>query len=118
MTRIFRQVLLALALALFAGSGGGIFVPPVHAQEAASTPDFDQWDRFAASVESAVEAGDTENQTLEQLREDLTEWRETFVGAQNANSGSIATVQRQLDALGPAPEDGGESPKSRWSASS
>jgi len=110
-TRIFRQVLLALALALFAGSGGGIFLPPVHAQEAASTPDFDQWDRFAASVESAVEAGDTENQTLEQLREDLTEWRETFLGAQNANSGSIATVQRQLDALGPAPEDGGESPE-------
>ena len=124
MTHLFRKVLLALALALVAGSGSGFAVTSAFAQDSASTsdaqeaarasdsaPDFERWEQFAATAEKALEAGDTANQELEQLREQLTEWRETFLGAQSVNSGSIATVQRQLDALGPVPEGGGESPE-------
>ncbi|MGM0741988.1 MAG: DUF3772 domain-containing protein [Pseudomonadota bacterium] len=100
-------------LAIFTGSGGGFAVTAAVAQEAASAsdraPDFDRWEQFATTAENALEAGDTASHELERLREQLTEWRERFLEAQSVNAGSIATVQRQLEALGPAPEEGGES---------
>lgn len=69
-------------------------------------PDYDAWQTLATRIEDAVEAGRASDTVLENLRADLTSWRADFVGAKDLNVRTIAAVQAQISALGPAPETG------------
>ncbi len=105
---LLRYGLLVLVLA-FGTAPVSLAPTPAIAQAAEDAPDYEIWERTATRAEEAVEAGRASTTALEQLRRELVEWRTKFSGAQQANRASIATVQRQLDALGAAPEDGVES---------
>ena len=109
MSRLARICALLLALTLGVWSS---FAPiPVMAQSTAQTTavDYEAWERTASRAEEAIEAGRASTPILETLREEVVIWRQQFQQAQSVNSNAIATVQRQLEALGPAPEDGAES---------
>ena len=95
-------VWLALALAITAS---GL---PVSAQPATTAPDYDLWESTATRAGAAIEAGRASNAALEDLRQELADWRERFQSAQAVNSNAISTVKSQLETLGPAPEDGEE----------
>ncbi len=69
-------------------------------------PDYAQWSEVAKRAEEALLQEDTPNLTLERLRARLAEWRERFLAAQSANSTRIGTLQSQIAALGPLPEEG------------
>lgn len=68
--------------------------------------DYQGWERLATRAESAITNTSLSNTALENLRGELTRWREQLQGAQSANSTRIATLKDQIDALGPLPADG------------
>ncbi|MEM7733705.1 MAG: DUF3772 domain-containing protein [Pseudomonadota bacterium] len=110
MTRFVSRLLLLFWLLL--SPLGLILSAPqeAHAQDSQITQEQTQvWQRLANRAEEAVAAGRASTPAFETLRSDLVRWREIFLDAQEANARSIATVQRQIDALGPVPEDGIES---------
>jgi small-conductance mechanosensitive channel len=109
MTRLAR--ICALLLALVLGVGAGMSPVPGTAQAATQSPaiDYEAWERIAKRADAAIEAGRASTHILEDLRQDLSNWRQRFQQGQNVNSSAIANVQRQLDALGPPPEDRPES---------
>lgn len=108
MTRLFRGLLLILALA--AG--------PLAAQDLASPPDlqdivgdgsvlnYGDWDQMAQRAETEIGERNTTSDRLEEIRGHLAQWRAALLTAQNANSARIATVREQIAALGPAPAEG------------
>lgn len=69
-------------------------------------PDYTEWTTLAERIEQAVEAGLASNAVLENLREDLTDWRRKFTQAQQPNARTIAATQAQIAALGPKPGEG------------
>ncbi len=75
--------------------------------QTSDAPDFDGWADFAESVQETLN-DPTDISRLESLRADLASRRSTFLSAQDVNATRIATVQSQLDALGPAPAEGEE----------
>ena len=102
MTRV-RHLFLVLSLVVTAALASGA---PVSAQPAA--PNYDTWDSVATYTENAIEARRASNTSLEGLRDEIVNWRQQFLDAQQSNSNAIASIQAQLEALGPAPEDGSE----------
>ncbi|MBI6629180.1 DUF3772 domain-containing protein [Pontibaca salina] len=64
-----------------------------------------QWLALAERAETLIDDVDASDATLEAMRSDLTEYRETFVSTRDQNSSRIDTLQSQLEALGPKPED-------------
>ena len=111
MIRRLWAICIVGALAL--GSGlAGIAPPPALAQQAQQQPiDYGTWDKTAKRAEEAVEAARASTSVLESLRAELVTWRAVFQRAQSANASTIETVRRQLEALGPKPEDGAEAPE-------
>ncbi|WP_288940284.1 DUF3772 domain-containing protein [uncultured Roseovarius sp.] len=117
MTGLLRRSLAAFAIVALAALLGGAGVQGAFAQEQTEVSgpsenaalDYDAWEKTAVRAEEAIEEAQASIPALEDLREELTQWRERFQAAQNVNASTIATVQRQLDALGPAPEGGQES---------
>ena len=107
MRGFFRSLLVALALT-FAAVAVMMPINPAEAQQPLEGPDYDAWEKVAARAENAIETGRASKSALEELRAELNDWREQFAKAKGANAKTIATVQAQLDALGPAPEDGSE----------
>ena len=93
----------ALLLALWLGLAGA-----ACAQE--SAPDYAEWDALASGAEDALEAGEMDDDALEALRAQIAQRREGFLAAQDANAARIATLEDQIEALGPVPEDGEEPP--------
>ncbi len=81
-----------------------ISLAPIGAA-AQTAPDYDAWEKLALRAEDTVEAGRASDQALEELRRQVALYRESFLTAQSANQSRIATLQSQLEALGPAPED-------------
>lgn len=79
---------------------------PALAQD--NLPDYDAWDELAARAEAAVETGEVSTDTLNELRTELAEWRDTFLAAQDINKERIDTLQGQISALGPEPAEGEE----------
>lgn len=73
-------------------------------QEAAAPLDYEAWERVATRAETAVDAGRASNAAFESLRAEVVGWRDQFLDAQGANSARIATLQAQIEALGPAPD--------------
>lgn len=72
----------------------------------ADAPDYKAWDGIAERSERVLASSDTSQATLEFLRAQLVDWRAAFLSQQNANSARIATLRKQIDALGPPPADG------------
>ena len=68
--------------------------------------DYAGWERMAVRAEDATQNRSVTNDELDALRPQLVAWRETLLGAQNANAARIATLRQQIDALGPAPATG------------
>lgn len=103
---VLRQVLAILALVLVTALAG--LVHTASAQPANMTPDYADWSNVATFTERAIEANRASNTALEELRNEIVRWRQQFLDAQGINSAAIATVRAQLDAIGPAPEEGSE----------
>jgi small-conductance mechanosensitive channel len=87
-----------------AGKGGTFTVKPTD--DRAGAPDYKAWDGIAERSERVLANPDTGQATLEFLRSQLVDWRAAFLSQQNANSARIATLRKQIDALGPAPAEG------------
>jgi small-conductance mechanosensitive channel len=83
----------------------------VAAQQALSGPDYEAWETLAARVEEALDSGDVETLTLEELRREVVDFRQQFQEAQNVNTTSLRTTREQLDAIGPPPENDAEAPE-------
>ncbi len=100
--------LLLVLLAPATGSAQDASPPPPEsgALDASQGPDYDQWSATASRAEEAILSGRASNAAFETLRAQIADWREVFLEAQNTNKARIATIQRQLDALGPAPGEG------------
>ncbi|SMX28806.1 putative MscS family protein.1 precursor [Pelagimonas phthalicica] len=71
-------------------------------------PDYAAWERLASEVEADLELGQASDLRLENLRSQVAIWRDNFLEASEANAARIETLQSQLDALGPVPEEGQE----------
>lgn len=106
--------ILALIVAL-----GVMAAPPVAAQSqpaiAAAGPstgtiDYAAWETQAARAENLIAAATASTAFLENLRSTLVGWRSRFLAAQDANAARIATIQAQIDALGPVPEAAASQP--------
>ncbi len=81
----------------------------------AQTPqsgDYEQsaWLGLAERAETVIDRGEAPNAVMDRLRGNIAAYREIFVSARDQNAARIRTLQSQLDALGPAPEDGTEEP--------
>ncbi|SDE88877.1 Small-conductance mechanosensitive channel [Salipiger thiooxidans] len=99
MTLIYRWLLAAcLALTLTLGAGGA------YAQD--GSLDYTAWNKLADSAEQVIDEGDETNEQFETLRSEIAGWRDSFLQAQSTNATRLRTLQSQIDALGPAPEEG------------
>ncbi|GAB5446361.1 DUF3772 domain-containing protein [Gymnodinialimonas sp.] len=108
MTALFR-----LLLTLFLALAPLVAVPgPGHAQSMAPTEelDYEVWERVATSTEALVAAGRASTSLLESRRADLVLWRARFLAEDTSNAERIATIQSQIEALGPAPAEGETEP--------
>ncbi|SFG42526.1 Small-conductance mechanosensitive channel [Roseobacter denitrificans OCh 114] len=101
-----------LLLAMFLALWGAI----AQAQELAVRDEDDSlysfWEDAASRAEQRIDtADDTSTEDLETLRQRLATFRGEFDLARQANSARIATIRSQINALGPVPENGEESPE-------
>jgi len=106
--RLIRAISLVFAMCL------SWHAAPVHAQ-AQMPADAEQsglnmaeWEVEATRAENLIEAGRASTAFFENLRSGLVGWRAAFLVAQGTNAERIATIEAQIEALGPVPEDGVE----------
>ena len=110
MIRALLTGLLVLLLTL-AGPGPGV------AQEEASAPVLvtddsgtvtlpDEWIALSERVEAAITSQTVTVAGLQALRAQVLDWRARFDAATRTDSARAATLQAQLDALGPPPAEG------------
>lgn len=92
----------------------------VIAQQAADLPEeepltdtavslYPLWEDIATAAEAAVDDPDSTKTDLEEIRGQIAEFRSEFSTARSANADRINSLQAQIDALGPVPENGEES---------
>ncbi|GHG95483.1 DUF3772 domain-containing protein [Pseudodonghicola xiamenensis] len=67
---------------------------------------YKDWLATARRAELAIDANRASNAALEQLRAELVSYRQSFMSERDKNSARIETLQAQVNALGPAPEEG------------
>ncbi len=72
---------------------------------------FQQWLKTADRAEQVIDARRASSAALEQLRKELTDYRQTFLAQRDGNSDRIQTLQGQLDVLGEAPGEGDAEPE-------
>lgn len=73
-------------------------------------PDYDTWNQLAERAESALEAGDATDASLEALRDAIAARRTEFLSAESSQENRLDTLRAQIDALGPVPEEGQSEP--------
>lgn len=104
-------MLIRIFLAFWMLAGAGL----VFAQDSArgvEDPLYPFWEEVASGAENRIDnAEDATTDDLEVLRSRLASFRSEFSNARSANSERISTLQSQILALGPIPEDGQESPE-------
>ncbi|MCA8884748.1 MAG: DUF3772 domain-containing protein, partial [Rhodobacteraceae bacterium] len=83
-----------------------VMAGPAWAQTTVDDDLFNRWDEMAQRVQRVLEYDRANDTSLERLRKEVADYRDQFLTAQNANSDRLTRVQRQLDALGPAPAEG------------
>ncbi|SIT00156.1 Small-conductance mechanosensitive channel [Roseivivax lentus] len=90
------------------GAGGATQNSLTDAQPSGPRPeiDFDLWDQLASRVEGILDEGSAEIPRLEALRAEVAAFRDRLNSQQNEQSARTATLQSQIDALGPAPAEG------------
>ncbi len=69
------------------------------------------WISTADRAESVIEANRASNASLENLRSEINDYREDFNTARRANTDRIQTLESQIKALGPKPDDGTDEPE-------
>jgi potassium-dependent mechanosensitive channel len=69
---------------------------------------YDAWLALADRAEQVIDTAKASNTSLEQLRAEIVDYRDFFAGIRDQNSARIATLQAQLEALGPKPDSGDE----------
>jgi potassium-dependent mechanosensitive channel len=79
---------------------------PASAEVVPSELDYSAWEALAAEAEAALEDPASSSATMELLRAQLADWRESLLLAQSTNSSRIATLRQQIAALGPMPAEG------------
>ncbi|WP_417240556.1 DUF3772 domain-containing protein [Celeribacter halophilus] len=95
-TRLLSRIFLILCLVL----------PLAAVGQDTPTPDYTEWESAATEAETQISDEDTTSADLEDLRDTLVIWRESFLSAQDTNASRIDTLEGQIDALGPAPAEG------------
>ncbi|QFT63681.1 DUF3772 domain-containing protein [Roseivivax sp. THAF30] len=70
--------------------------------------DFSAWSDTAERIERTLADGEPPTGLLERIRGDLVGYRDRFSILQNQQNARIQTLEAQLNALGPAPEEGEE----------
>ncbi len=80
------------------------------AQTATTAPNYDSWGQLASSAETTLSESDPSDSYLTNLRDAVVRWRQQFFDQQDVNSNRIQTLNEQLLALGPAPEEGASEP--------
>ncbi|MBD0865916.1 MAG: DUF3772 domain-containing protein, partial [Rhodobacteraceae bacterium] len=105
MTRAHRVTLRAVAtfLAMWAMCTASMGLAELTREQRAH---YDRWLVAAERAEQAIAAERASNAAFEALRAELAGFRQSFVGASDRNSERLRRLQDQLQALGPAPEDG------------
>ncbi|MEO0633316.1 MAG: DUF3772 domain-containing protein, partial [Pseudomonadota bacterium] len=73
-------------------------------------PDYAAWSEVAGRAEAAVEAARASDAALANLRAEVVNWRTQFQNQLDANASRIQTLNDQIAALGPAPEEGATEP--------
>ncbi|MGG7645835.1 DUF3772 domain-containing protein [Rhodovulum sp. YNF3179] len=101
--------LACLALALFLVLGAVPTAVEAQAPDSGQTaevqpPDYEAWQRLATRAEEVVAAERASTEAFGQLRAQLAEWRGRFQTEQTRHTARIATLEAQIEALGPEPE--------------
>ncbi len=81
-----------------------------QASEAATGPDMVLWESLATLAEAALADSATDSAILLDLRAQLVEKRAAFLAVQDASRERVAALRRQIEALGPPPEEGDTEP--------
>ncbi len=100
-----RNILgLILTVLFLAFAGGGI------AQTSTDTGrDLNaDWEKVADRAERVLDTARASNASMERLRAEIVEYRESFAASRDQNADRIQTLKSQLEALGPEPETGEE----------
>lgn len=73
--------------------------------------DAEAFDRAALRAEEVVAKSEASDDALENLRQQLSDFREEALAAQEDSGGAAKIIRDQIDALGPAPSEGESEPK-------
>jgi small-conductance mechanosensitive channel len=112
MRLVLTSVLLTVGLMLSVMAPGMAQTqPPADPAAADMAIDYEDWEGEATRAENLIEAGTASTAFLSNLRSTLASWRARFLAAQDANGDRIATIQAQIDALGPPPAEGESEPE-------
>lgn len=101
------RLFLLLSVLFWTALGGA-----VSAQgNSATQPDFAQWQTLADRAKNAIDAARASDAAFEMIRSELVSSRQQFLAASGLNSERIETLQLQINALGPPPENAQEAPE-------
>ena len=68
------------------------------------------WERVAERAEDLAQRPDASRFALNRLRAELVTWRDEFLSRTGENAARLSTIDAQIAALGPVPENGEEAP--------
>lgn len=83
-----------------------LLLPSLSLAQDETVPNYETWAAVAERAEAAIEASRASNTALEELRSQITDWRQQFLTAQETNGERVETLRSQIKALGPAPAEG------------
>jgi potassium-dependent mechanosensitive channel len=101
MKQAFRGFFIAVGLIFFLSFGA-------FAQTPDSSFDIDKFRELATRAEGVVSNDQASTQAFEILRSDLVRFRSQALSSQEARARRVSTIQQQIEALGPVPENGQE----------
>lgn len=108
--RLWVAVLLALLPLAFSPLPHGNGAAYAQTTTAAEAIDYDAWETFASGAEAIISGSRASTSMLDTRRAELVSWRARFLAADAQNDVRIATIQSQIEALGPAPAEGETEP--------
>lgn len=110
---LVTRLIAAFAFWLVVAVLGGIAVSgPALAQVTAQQQSYlEDWQSTASRAEQAIESSRASSAAFEQLRKELTGFRQDFQAEKSKNQQRIHTLTGQISALGAAPADGATEPE-------